>query len=72
MTSATHRAIQALTTGHLEIDGKDQTNTAPILTRSISHELREIEATLSAKGRTRLFAIAEAIDEALLALVEDV
>ena len=23
MTSATHRAIQALTTGHLEIDGTD-------------------------------------------------
>lgn len=63
-------AIQALTTGYLEHNGQDVTTTAGLLQRSCSHELREIEASLGAKGQTRLFAIADAIDEALEALEE--
>lgn len=63
-------AIDALTTGYLEHNGQDVTNTAGLLQRSCSHELREIEAVLCAKGQTRLFAIADAIDEALEALEE--
>lgn len=46
----------------------------PLLQRSIATELREIDAMLTTRagtGRTRLAAIAEAIDEALLALVEE-
>lgn len=65
------RAIACLTTDYLEEDGQDVTHTAPLLSRSISHELREIEAMLGCKGKSRLFAIAEAIDEALLELVEE-
>ena len=62
--------IDALTCDYIERDGEDVTETAALLDRSISHELREIEAVMGAKGQTRLFAIAAAIDEALLAAVE--
>lgn len=70
MNSPITRAIAVLTTGYLEHDGQDVTTTAGLLQRSCSHELREIEAALGAKGQTRLFAIADAIDEALEALEE--
>lgn len=62
------RAIQALT--YDEITDQDG-RTPPLLSRSISNCLRDIEAQLGAKGKTRLFAIATAIDEALLALEEE-
>ena len=67
------RAIQALTYDEIEMLDKGRWHEikGPLLKRSMSHELREIEAGLGAKGKTRLFAIAEAIDEALLALVEE-
>lgn len=62
------RAIAALTYDEIT----DQAgNTPPLLDRSIANCLRDIEAQLGAKGRTRLHAIATAIDEALLALVEE-
>lgn len=62
------RAIAALTYDEIT----DQSgNTPPLLNRSIANCLRDIETQLGAKGRTRLHAIAVAIDEALLALVEE-
>lgn len=62
------RAIQALTCELIEADGEDVTNMVPLLSRSISHELLRIDATLG--GSSVLRAIAHSIDEALLALVE--
>lgn len=62
------RAIAALTYDEIT---DHRGNTPPLLDRSIANCLRDIEAQLGAKGRTRLHAIAVAIDEALLALVED-
>lgn len=64
------RAIDALTCAEIIRDGDDVTKTVPILIRSIAFELRQIEKELGASGRTRLHAIAAAIDEALLALEE--
>ena len=73
------RAVRALTCDDLTVirssplGGVVETNetvTAPLLTRSISYELRQIESELGAKGKTRLYPIAVAIDEALLALQE--
>ncbi len=69
------RAIAALTYDEIEQhmdDGTVRTDQAvPLLQRSIANDLRMIEAQLGGKGQTLLFAIAEAIDEALIALVED-
>lgn len=67
------RAIAALTYDSVEQLHHNRWHEikGPLLKRSMSHELREIEAGLGAKGKTRLFAIAEAIDEALMALVEE-
>lgn len=64
------RAIEALTCEEIIRDGEDVTPTIPILVRSIAFELRQIEKELGASGRTRLHAVATAIDEALLALEE--
>ena len=69
------RAIAALTYDHIEQHegGMVRTDTqVPLLQRSIANDLRQIEASLGGKGKTLLFAIAEAIDEALIALVEEV
>lgn len=63
------RAIAALTCDHIETHaGQVITDKAPLLSRSISHELLRIDATLG--GSPVLRAIAHSIDEALLALVE--
>jgi hypothetical protein len=66
------RAIAALTYDEVEIlhNGHWQEGKHPLLKRSIANDLRQIEASLSGKGKTLLFAIAESIDEALLALAE--
>lgn len=67
------RAIRALTYDSVEMlqHGRWHEVKGPLLARSISHDLRQLEAVLGAKGKTNLFALAEAIDEALLALVEE-
>lgn len=69
------RAIQALTYDEIEQRFDDgavrQGIGVPLLQRSIANDLRQLEAVLGAKGKTNLFAIAAAIDEALLALVEE-
>lgn len=65
-----YRAILALTCEEIIRDGVDVTYDVPILVRSISHELRQIEKCLGSSGKTNLHAIAAAIDEALLALEE--
>lgn len=65
-----YRAILALTCEEIIRDGVDVTYDVPILVRSVSHELRQIEKCLGASGKTNLHAIAAAIDEALLALEE--
>lgn len=68
------RAIAALTYDEIEQHegGMVRTDQAvPLLQRSIANDLRQIEAVMGGKGQTLLFAIAEAIDEALIALVED-
>ena len=69
------RAIQALTYDEIEQRFDDGTIRqgigVPLLQRSIANDLRQLEAVLGAKGKTNLFAIAAAIDEALLALVEE-
>lgn len=66
-------AIRALTYDSIELLQHNRWHEikGPILQRSISHELRQIEAVLGGKGKTNLFALAEAIDEALIALVEE-
>lgn len=70
------RAIAALTYDEIEQRFDDGTIrqgiSVPLLQRSIANDLRQLEAVLGAKGKTNLFAIAAAIDEALLALVEEV
>ena len=73
------RAIAALTYDEIEQHSHDpirgtvtrEGNAVPLLNRSIANDLRQIEAQLGGKGKTLLFAIAEAIDEALIALVEE-
>lgn len=64
------RAILALTCDEIIRDGEDVTHDVPLLVRSISYELRQIERQLGASGKTNLCAIAASIDEALLALEE--
>jgi hypothetical protein len=66
------RAISALTYDEVEIlhNGHWQEGNHPLLKRTIANDLRQIEASLSGKGKTLLFAIAESIDEALLAPIE--
>lgn len=68
-------AIRALTYDEVEQHFDDGTVrqgiNVPLLQRSIANDLRQIEAALGGKGTTLLFAIATAIDEALIALTED-
>jgi len=67
------RAIAALTYDSVEMLDKNRWHEiqGPLLRRSIANDLRQLEAVLGGKGKTNLFAIAEAIDEALMALVEE-
>ena len=69
------RAIQALTYDDIEQHPDNGTLRqgveVPLLQRSIANDLRQLETVLGAKGKTNLFAIAAAIDEALLALAEE-
>lgn len=66
-------AIRALTYDSVELLHHNRWHEikGPILQRSIANDLRQLEAVLGAKGKTNLFALAAAIDEALLALVEE-
>lgn len=73
------RAIAALTYDEIEQHSHDpirgtitrEGHAVPLLQRSIGNDLRQMESALGGKGKTLLFAIAEAIDEALIALVEE-
>jgi len=67
------RAIAALTYDSVEMLHHNRWHEiqGPLLRRSIANDLRQLEAVLGGKGKTNLFAIAEAIDEALMALVEE-
>lgn len=74
---AVMRAIAALTYDEIVARDnmgveRDVTYDLPIISRSIANDLRMIEGILGsqAKGQTLLFALATAIDEALLALEE--
>lgn len=72
---AIERAIAALTYEHVEHipmgAGEVLKDTqVPLLQRSIAQDLTRAEATISAKGKTLLSAIALSIDEALVALAE--
>lgn len=67
-------AIRALNYDEVELVQNGQWvdgSSRPILQRSIANDLRQMETVLGAKGKTNLFALAAAIDEALLALVEE-
>lgn len=69
---AVMRAIAALTYDEIERHGPLGREEVSLLDRSIARDLRQLEAMLGskAKGQTLLFALATAIDEALLALEE--
>ena len=70
---AVERAIAALTYEEAEEDTPRGPKAVPLLGQSIANDLRELDrqiATTAGRTLTRLFANAEAIDEALLALVE--
>lgn len=68
-------AIRALTCDEIRVQDMsawhDVTDKRPLLDRSIAWELRRIDATLGVNGSSVLRAVAHAIDEALLALVEE-
>ena len=64
------RAIAALTYEEVIVCDVDVTEVMPILDRSISLDLDDIERNLGARGKTRLHAIGQSIDEALLCLQE--
>lgn len=65
------RAIAALTFEQIENDrGADVLSETPLLNKSISFSLRQIEASLGPIGATQLNGIAQSIDEALLAIAE--
>lgn len=64
------KAIAALTYDQVISDNLDVTDTMPVLDKSISLCLVDIERNLGAGGKTRLHAISQSIDEALLHLQE--
>ncbi|MBV1917587.1 MAG: hypothetical protein KUG65_05955 [Sphingomonadaceae bacterium] len=66
-----NQIIAALTDDEIEQNQADGTvlrdEQVPLLNRSISHDLLQVESVIGARGKTLLSAIAAAIDEALLA-----
>lgn len=70
----TAAAIRALTHQDFEQHERGVTrrgSAVPVLDRSIANDLRDIERVIAKPGTTRLHAIAASIDEALLALMEE-
>lgn len=69
-TDCVRRAIAALTYDQVIMDDMDVTGRVPVLQKSISRCLDDVERGLGARGQTRLHAIGCSIDEALLCLEE--